>query len=75
MAHSVGVVAVAAAPAKVPPLASAKPAAAAASAAEAASHILCAGNHPGTWSTVGVATDSWLVMMLSILLRPDAGLP
>ena len=46
MAHSVGVVAVAAAPATVPPLASAKPATAAA-AAKAASHILCAGDPSG----------------------------
>ena len=43
MAHSVGVVAVAAAPATVP-LASAKTAAAAAATAKTAPHIFCAGN-------------------------------
>ena len=47
LAHSVGVVAVAAAPATVPPLASAKPTTAAAAAAKAASRILSARN-PGS---------------------------
>ena len=42
MAHSVGVVAIAAAHATVPPLASAQPATAAAAKAKVASYILCA---------------------------------